>query len=76
MPTVPSLNVTVGVPHPSVAVALPRAASIAAAVGFHPSGVLLPVAVSVGGVTSLVQVAVRDVVELLPHASTAVHVLV
>ena len=72
----PSAKVTVGVPQASLAVALPRAASIAAAVGLHPSGVLLPVAVSTGAVLSTVQVAVREVVELLPHASVAVHVLV
>ena len=35
-----------------------------------------PVAVSVGAVTSAVHVAVRDVVEVLPQASVAVHVLV
>ena len=50
--TVPSLDVNVGVPQLSVAVADPSAASIFAAVGLHPSVVVVPVAVIVGGVTS------------------------
>jgi hypothetical protein len=37
-------------PQASVAVADPSAALIAADVGLHPSGVLLPVAIIVGGV--------------------------
>src|SRR5206468_3992109 len=76
VPTAPSVDVIVGVPQASVAVAVPSAALIAAGVGLHPSGVSLPVAVIVGAVTSAVHVAVRDVVELLPQASTAVQVLV
>ena len=56
--TAPSVDVTVGVPHPSVAVAEPRAASISAAAGLHPRDVAVPVAVIVGGVTSTVLVIV------------------
>ena len=67
---------TVGVPQASVAVAVPRAALIAAEFGLHPSGASLPVAVIVGAVISTVHVAVREVVELLPQALVAVHVLV
>jgi len=63
------VEVTVGVPQPSVAVALPKAASIAADVGLHPStpSAGVPVAVSVGAVLSYVHVAVLDVVEVLPQ---------
>jgi Ni,Fe-hydrogenase III small subunit len=75
--TDPSLNVVVGVPHASVAEALPRAALIAAEFGLQPAFPLagVPVAVRVGGVTSSVHVAVRQAVEVLPHPSVAVHVL-
>jgi len=72
----PVFVVTVGVPHPSVALALPNAASIADDAGLHPRGVLLPLAVSVGGVISSVHVAVRDAVDVLPHISVAVQFLV
>src|SRR5512143_1819095 len=71
--TAPSVDVTVGVPHASVAVALPSAASIAVAGGLHPTLKLFPVAVMVGAVTSAVQVAVRDVVDVLPQPSVAVN---
>ena len=76
--TAPVDAVTVGVPQASVAVALPKAASIAAVVGLHPSAPLagVPVAVIVGAVTSTVHVAVLDAVAVLPHASVAVNVLV
>jgi len=70
--------VTVAVLQPSVAFALPNAASMTAEVGLQPSipfaGV--PVAVMAGAVTSTVHVAVRDVVAVLPHASVAVNILV
>ena len=69
-------EVTVGVPHSSVAVADPKAASIAAEVGLHPNGVSLPVAVIVGADVFSVHVAVRELVEVLPHASMAVQDLV
>jgi hypothetical protein len=72
----PSLVVTVGVPHASVAVALPSALLIAAVDGLQPTASEVPVAVIVGAVTSAVHVAVRDVVAVLPQTSVAVNVLV
>jgi hypothetical protein len=74
--TLPSVDVTVGVPQASVAVAVPRAPSIVAVEGLHPSASTSPVAVSVGAVTSSVHVAVREIVAVLPQPSVAVHVLV
>ena len=74
--TSPSLDSTVGVPQASVAVAEPSAALIAAVEGLQPAFNVVPVAVSVGGVTSSVHVAVRDVVDVLPQPSVAVNVLV
>jgi len=68
--------VIVGVPQASVAVAVPKAELIAAEDELHPSGEGVAGGVIVGGVLSCVQVAVIDAVALLPHASTAVHVLV
>ena len=68
--------VNVVAPQSSVAVALPRAASIADEVGLQPSVDVVPVAVITGGVAFDVQVTVLDVVAVLPHASVAVHVLV
>jgi len=70
--------VTVGVLHPSVADAVPRAASIAAEDGLQPSTPLagVPPVVITGAVTSSVQVAVRDVAAVFPHASVAVNVRV
>ena len=58
--------------------ALPRAASIAAEVGLHPSAPLagVPVVVRVGAVTSTVHVTVRESVAVLPQKSVAVKVLV
>ena len=76
VPTAPSVDVTVGVPHPSVAVAVPRAALIAAEFGLHPSGELSPLAVITGAVILVDQVTVLDTVAVLPQASVAVHVLV
>ena len=72
----PSVEVTVGVPQASVAVAVPSAPSIVAAEGLHPAASADPVAISVGVVTSAIQVAVLDIVAVLPQASVAVHVLV
>ena len=63
-------------PQASVAVALPSAASIAAADGLQPAGNGVSVTVIVGGVISAVQVAVRVSVAVLPQASVAVNVLV
>jgi len=76
--TAPSDEVIVGVPQASVAVAEPRAAFISAVVGLQPRTPLagVPVAVIVGGVTSLVHVAVLEAVAVLPQPSVAVHVLV
>ena len=74
--TLPSLEDTVGVPHASVAEAEPSAPFISPVVGLQPSVNEAPFAVIVGAVTSAVQVAVREVVEVLPQASLAVNVLV
>src|SRR6266496_1777637 len=74
--TAPSTGVSVNVPQASVAVADPRAASIAADVGLHPRVNVVPVAVITGGVAAADQVIVLDVVAVLPQASVAVHVLV
>jgi hypothetical protein len=77
-PTAPSDDVGVSAPlQLSEAVALPRAASIVADDGLHPSDVAtVAVGVITGGVISNVQVTVRDAVPEFPHASIAVHVLV
>ena len=74
----PVVDVTVGVPQASVAVAAPSAASIAADVGLHARAPLagVPVAVITGAVTSSVQVAVLVVADVLPQASVATNVLV
>jgi len=69
---VPSVNDTVGVPQASVAVAVPRAASISAAEGLHARVSVVPVAVIVGGVTSTVLVIVCEQVAVLPQPSVAI----
>jgi len=74
--TAPSVNDTIGVPHAADAVAVPRAALISEAVGLQPSVVVVPVIVIVGGLGALNHVTVLEVVAELPHASTAVNVLV
>ena len=74
--TAPSVEVSVGVPQASVAVAVPSVALISDAVGLHDKVRAAPVAVIVGGVVSSVQVAVLEIEEVLPQASVAVHVLV
>ena len=71
-----SLKVTVGVPHPSVAVAVPSDPSTSAALGLHAPNAGADVKLSTGGVISYVQFTVLDVVDVLPHASLAVNVLV
>ena len=59
-----------------MAVAVPRAAFISLADGLQPSVVVVPpTAVMVGGAISC-DVTERLQVEVLPHASLAVHVLV
>ena len=74
--TLPSLEVTVGVPHASVAVAVPSEALMSPADGLHPSVNDPPPVVNTGGVTSAIHVTVRDAVAVLPQASLAVNVLV
>ena len=73
---VPSVDVTVGFPHASVAVALPNAVSIAPAFGLHPNCTSSKLLVKLGGVISTVQVTVLTIVAELPQASVAVNVLV
>jgi hypothetical protein len=73
--TAPSVNVIVAVLHPSVAVAVPRAASISEAEGLQPRVVTVPVAVITGGTRSLVQLTVLIAVAELPQPSEAVKVL-
>jgi hypothetical protein len=74
--TGPVIDVIVGVPHASVAVAVPNAASISAAFGLHAKVFVVPVAVIVGAIRSRVKVTVCEAVAVLPQASVAVHVLV
>src|SRR3989442_5906769 len=69
----------VGVPtlQLSVALAVPRAASIVAASGLQPRASVVPVAVITGAVRSTVQVTVRETAAAgLPHASLTFHVRV
>ena len=75
----PSVEFGVTDPQLSVAVAVPKAASIVAGKGLQPgmapfAGV--PVAVITGALKSNVQLAVREVLDVFPQASVAVHVLV
>src|SRR5436190_6757566 len=66
----------VGLLHASVAEAVPKAPSIAAAVGLHPRFAPLatvPPVVNVGGVRSAIQLIVLDAVEVLPQASVALN---
>jgi hypothetical protein len=74
--TAPSVNVTVVVPQPSLAVAVPRAALISEAEGLHPSVLVVPVAVITGAPWSTVHVTVEVAVAELPQPSVAVNVLV
>jgi hypothetical protein len=74
--TDPSVELTVGTLHPSVAVAVPSALFISPAAGLHPSDVAVPPVVNTGGVRSAIHVTVRDAVDVLPQKSLAVHVLV
>src|SRR5678815_260720 len=71
-----SVNVTVGLPHASVAVAVPSDASTSAVDGLHAASAGAVVKLSVGAVTSYVQFTVLDTVDILPHPSIAVNVLV
>ena len=63
-------------PHASVAEAEPSAPFISPAVGLQPRLNEPPFAVIVGGVTSSVQVTVRDAVAELPQPSDAMNVLI
>lgn len=56
----PSTDVIVGVLHASVAVALPSAALISEAVGLHPRVNVVPIAVIVGGVRSIILIVAGD----------------
>jgi hypothetical protein len=69
----PSTEVTVGVPHPSLADAEPSEVLIS--VGLQPSVTSAYVPVNAGGVISEVQLTVLDTVAVLPQASVAVNVL-
>src|SRR6185436_9620017 len=73
--TVPSEELIVVGPHPSVAVALPNAASISDKAGLQPRVVAVPLAAIDGGVLSCVHVTVLEAVAVLPHPSLAVNVL-
>jgi hypothetical protein len=74
--TLPSLELNVVGPHPSVAVAVPSALLISPAEGLHPRVVVVPPVVIDGAVRSATQVTVRDVVAVLLQGSVAVNVLV
>ena len=71
----PSVCVTVAVPHASVVIAEPNAASSAAAVGLQPGLNVVPLATIVA-VLSKVHVTVLETVAVLLHPSLAVNVLV
>jgi hypothetical protein len=73
--TAPSVNVIVVVLQPSLAVAVPSAASISEAEGLQPRVVTVPVAVMTGGVRSRVQLTVLIAVAELPQPSEAIKVL-
>ena len=60
----------------SVALALPKAASMSAPLGLHPAFKVVPVAVITGPVESTVQLTVRETLLLLPQASVALKVRV
>ena len=63
-------------PHASVAVAVPNAPLISLADGLHPSVLVVPPVVRVGGVRSTIHVAVLAAVEVLPQKSLATNFLV
>jgi len=74
--TAPSVNVTIGVLQAAVAVAEPSAAVISEAAGLHPRVTKAGVIIIVGALGALNQLTVLVMVAELPHASTAVNVLV
>jgi hypothetical protein len=71
----PSFCVTVAVPHASVVVAEPNAASSAAADGLQPGLNVVPLAIRVT-LLSKVHVTVLETVVVLLHPSWAINVLV
>jgi hypothetical protein len=71
----PSVCVTVVVPHASVVVAEPNAASSAAVVGLQPGLKVVPLAITVTAL-SKIHVTVLELVDVLLHPSIAVKVLV
>jgi hypothetical protein len=73
---VPSIAVIVAVLQPSVAVAVPRAASISEAEGLQPRVVVVPLAVMDGPLRSRIHVTVEEAEAELPQPSEAVKVLV
>ena len=74
--TAPSVNDTTGVPHVAVAVAEPSPALISEADGLQPRVGIAPVIIIIGGLGAFIHVTVLVMVALLPHASTAINVLV
>ena len=75
--TLPRVELGVTGPQPSVAVAVPKAAVIAAEFGLQPRVRVVPVAVMTGATVSEVQLTVRETESaMLPHASVAFHVIV
>jgi hypothetical protein len=74
--TAPSLEVTIGVLHAAVAVALPSAAVISEADGLQPRVTEAGVIIIAGGLGALNQVTVLVTVAVLPQASVAIKVLV
>ena len=72
----PSVEVILTTLQPSVADAEPSAAVIADEAGLQPSGTSAYDPVNAGGIWSLVQVTVLEVVAELPQPSTAVNILV
>ena len=72
----PSVEVILTALHASVADAEPSAAVIADEAGLQPSGTSAYDPVNAGGIRSLVQVTVLEVVAELPQPSTAVNILV
>ena len=72
----PSEAETDAVLQPSVAVAVPRAASISEAKGLQPKVFVVPVAVIDGALRSRIHVTVVEAVAELPQPSEAVKVLV
>ena len=73
----PSVDVIIiGKPQASFAAAVPRAVSIAPAVGLHPNCTSSKLLVKSGDVISSVHVTVLTIIDELPQPSVAVNVLV